>query len=172
MRICSYTYVKIRSRSIKYYYYFLIILRKVVNPKEAICYVSIQTSGFWPRHVHQRRHSNYKINKKMRCVNCRNLNGSGLYDLRNWGRLCVLSNVIAIIFRLVLSFESWEIIQVKAEENGHGPSSLRYGKIDRPAVYILKRTENFVFGMVRKLIEKRDASVSIAFLSFSLPSRS
>ena len=107
----------------------------------------------------------------MRCVNCRNLNGSGLYDLRVWMRLRVLSNVIAIIFRLVLSFESWEVIQVKAEEKGHSPSSARYGKIDRLAVYILKRTENFVIGMVKKLIETRDAIVSIAFLAFLLPSR-
>ena len=65
-----------------------------------------------------------------------------------------------------------KIVQVKAEENGHGPSSARYGKNDRLSVYILKRTANFVIGMVRKLIEKRDASVSIAFSAFSLPSRS
>ena len=63
-------------------------------------------------------------------------------------------------------------MQVKAEENGHGPSSVRYGKIDRLVVYILKRTENFVIGMVKKLIEKCDASVSIPFFAFSLPSRS
>ena len=97
-------------------------------------------------------------------VNCGNLNSLGSYDLRKATSRPIERNRDY--------FKSWEIIQVEAEENGHGPSSARYGKIDRFAVYILKRTENFVIGMVKKLIEKRDASVSIAFLAFSLPLRS
>ena len=107
----------------------------------------------------------------MRCVNCGNLNSLGSYDLRKaTSRPSERNRDYFNLFDLLKV--AWEIIQVKAEENGHGPSSVRYGKIDRLAVYILKRTENFVIGKVTKLIEKLDASVSIAFFAFSLSSRS
>lgn len=107
----------------------------------------------------------------MRCVICGNLNSLGSYDLRNATSRPIERN--RDYFNLFDLLKVGKLYKLKLKRMDMVQAQHDTAKmIAFPFTFLIKRTANFVIGMVTKLIEKRDASVSNAFFAFLLPLRS